>query len=116
MARKAIDEFGEEKYNHYSDKSVSRRYVGPAMNKYGEHSEESVWVNYKTYEPLDEETLTRWKNILREEHLSNKEIVDAFFHQAEDEGAEIKNKSKAYKKALDRIKNELHILPIYVYK
>jgi hypothetical protein len=38
MARNAIADFAMEKYNHTSDAAVARRYVGPAMEEFGEKS------------------------------------------------------------------------------
>lgn len=54
MSRVAIREFGNKKYRHCSSQAVAERYVGPAMEKFGEKSGVKVWVNHKTYVKLDE--------------------------------------------------------------
>lgn len=55
MSRVAIREFGNKKYKHCSSQTVAERYVGPAMEKFGEKSGVKVWVNHKTYIKLNEE-------------------------------------------------------------
>lgn len=52
VAREAISEFGYEEFGHTSVPAVVERYVGPAMNKYGEHNDRYQWVWFIDYTPL----------------------------------------------------------------
>jgi hypothetical protein len=110
MAREAIYEFGEEKYGHTNQDAVARRYVGPAMDEYGENDNQHYWVWYSTYEPLTEEELEHWRTILRQEHISEREASNAFYKQAQ--GQDISKELGYYKKAMERIKEEMHDIPI----
>lgn len=112
MARGAIADFGHEKYNHTNDIAVARRYTGPAMEKYGEKSDNYVWVSYNTYEPLSEELLKAWFKILREERIGEKEAANAFYKA--EQGMDITKEKNAYKTALKRMKQETHEVPVRV--
>lgn len=112
MARKAIGDFGEERYGHISDIAVARRYVGPAMEKLGEHSETYYWVDFDTYKKLSPELLNAWLDILRQEHIGQEEAANAFYKQ--EQGEDITKEKKAYQKALETMKKQYHIIPVKV--
>lgn len=78
-AREAIDAFGYDKYGHTNVRAVTNRYVGPVFDEYGECNNVKHWVWYHSYEPLDEETLARWREIMEEEHISEREAANAFY-------------------------------------
>lgn len=78
-AREAIDSFGYNKYGHTNTEAVTRRFVGPVFDEYGECNNVKHWVWYHSYEPLDEETLARWREIMEEEHISEREAANAFY-------------------------------------
>ena len=69
IAREALSSFGNEKYGHYSQESVVKRYVKEPFDKYGVTNNHQVWVDYKTYKPLSAEVLTDWRSILKEERI-----------------------------------------------
>ena len=112
MARGAISSFGYEKYNHTSDAAVARRYVGPAMERYGEKNDNHVWVDCRTYEPLREDNLDIWMKILDREHIGEKEAAIAFYKQ--EQGLDITKEKNAYKTALRRMKEQTGITPVKV--
>ena len=114
VAKDAIDKFGYQKYKHKSSPAVVKSYVGPAMNKYGEKSSTSYWVWSDTYEPPDTDSLDRWKEILKEEKISEKEAANAFYKQAS--GEDIDEELNYYKKALERFKLEYGRILIRVSK
>lgn len=53
-SREAISTFGYEKYGHTNVQAVSKRYVGPVFDEYGESNGIKRWVWYESYEPLDD--------------------------------------------------------------
>jgi hypothetical protein len=110
MARKAIYEFGAEKYGHTNQDAVARRYVGPAMDEYGENDNCHYWVWYDGYEPLTKEELEQWRTILQQEHISELEASNAFYKQAQ--GQDISKELSYYKKAVERVKQEMGGMPI----
>ena len=112
IAREAIDSFGRKRYGHTNSKYISAAYVKEPFSKYGQTNDKWVWVDFYTYEPMSKEQVSRWKEILKEEHLSDEEIIQNFHARMHDE--EIPPEETYYKKALDRIAEELGILPVYV--
>lgn len=103
-SREAISAFGKEKYGHDNVEGVSRRFVGPAFDRYGECNNVRRWVWYSTYEPLDQQTLERWRIIMEEEHISEREAANAFYRHAE--GEDISKEKGYFKAARDRFVTE----------
>ena len=99
-SREAIAAFGREKYGHDNVEGVSRRFVGPVFDEYGESNGIRHWVWYSTYEPLDMQTLDRWRAIMAEEHISEQEAANAFYRQ--EQGEDISKEKGYFKKARDR--------------
>lgn len=112
IAREAIDEFGYNKYGHYSSRSVAQRYIKEPFKKHAETNDHYVWVYFSTYEPLDEEVLSDWIHILSEEHISEAEAANAFYRGAE--GEDISKEISYYKKAKERFINKYNDIPIRV--
>lgn len=112
IAREAIDEFGYDKYGHYSSRSVAQRYIKEPFKKHAETNDHYVWVYFSTYEPLDEEVLSDWIHILSEEHISEAEAANAFYRGAE--GEDISKEISYYKKAKERFTNKYNDIPIRV--
>lgn len=83
MARDAIEDFGLDKYSHYSHEAVARRYTGPAMEKYGEKGENYYWVWYEDYTQPTEEILHEWFALLKAYQVTDKDIVAAFNEDVE---------------------------------
>ena len=83
MARDAIEDFGLDKYSHYSHEAVARRYTGPAMEKYGEKGENYYWVWYEDYTQPTEEILHEWFDLLKTYQVTDKDIVAAFNEDVE---------------------------------
>ena len=111
-SREAIAAFGQEKYGHNNVEGVSRRYVGPMFDTYGESNNVRRWVWYSTYEPLDTETLERWRLIMEEEHISEREAANAFYRHAE--GEDISKEKEYFKRARDRFVAEFGDFTILV--
>ena len=103
-AREAIAAFGNEKYGHTNAEAVGRRYIGPAFNEYGECNNIKRWVWYSTYEPLDDETLVRWRRIMEEEHISEAEAANAFYRQ--EQGEDISKEKGYFALARTRLREE----------
>ena len=112
VAREAMLDFGYEDFGHTSVPAVTRRYVGPAMERYGEHNNKYQWVYFLNYEPLDSEVLKQWAEILREERISEEEAANAFYRLAE--GEDISQEKQAYKKAQMRFKEIYGTIPVKV--
>lgn len=114
MARDAIDDFGNKKYHHTSYEAVSKRYVGPAMNKHGEHSIKMVWVDASTYIPLTQEQEDFLHECFQQVHLSELEMANAFkkYAQEQDISEEIDN----FNKAIEVFKARFDFRPITVYE
>jgi hypothetical protein len=110
ISREAIAEFGNIKYGHLNQDAVARRYVGPALNKYGEEDKAKYWVWYSSYLPLDDAELEHWRNILREEKISEQEASNAFYRYAQ--GQDISAELGYYRNAMDRIIAEKGDRPI----
>lgn len=104
VVREAIYSFGEEKYGHTNAEAVSRRYVGPVFNEYGECNNMKHWVWYSTYEPLDAQSLERWRLVLSEEHISEQEAANAFYRQ--EHGEDISKEKQYFQNARKRLKKE----------
>lgn len=85
MSREAMQDFSFKKYGHQSISAVVRRYVGPAMEEFGEHDENMVWVMHNTYAQLDENQLKHWHKILTEEHIDEEAMKNAFIRHSEGE-------------------------------
>ena len=112
VAREAISAFGEEKYGHTSVEAVTKRFVKPAFEKYGESDGIHKWVWYSTYEELDPNTLARWRQIMSEEHISEQEAANAFYK--EQQGEDISKEKGYFKNARTRFKEEFGSTPILV--
>ena len=112
VAREAMFDFGYEEFGHTSVHAVSRRYVGPAMDNYGEHNNKYQWVWFLDYSPLDAEALKRWASILKEENISEEEAANAFYRLAE--GEDITKEKNAYKRAQQRFKELYGTIPVKV--
>lgn len=112
IAREAIYEFGEKEYGHYDVIGVANRFVKPAFDKHAESNGRHVWVWYETYIPLDEEDVNEWRNILREEHISEDEMKNAFMKHAD--GGDISTEVGYFKKARERFKKLHGTAPILV--
>lgn len=111
-SRDAVMAFGHEKYGHTNVEAIARRFIGPAFDEYGECNHVKRWVWYSTYEPLDNDTLDRWRTILREEHISEDEAANAFYRQ--EQGEDISKEKEYFKKARQRFKDEFGQAPILV--
>lgn len=114
MSRDAISDFGQKKYNHKSVRAVSERYVGPAMDKHGEHSDKMIWVNYKTYDLLTEEEERCLHEYFREEHLTELEMANAFKKYAQKE--DISKELNSYNTAVGKFIERYGFRPISVYR
>ena len=114
MARGAIKKFGKAKYHHTSDSAVARNYVGPAMEKYGEKSEEKVWVDFYNYEELTNEQVRIWKEILKSNHLGDKELTETGLKALQKQ--DISKEQTYYISALDEAFMVLGVKPIRVSK
>lgn len=114
MARKAIDDFGRDKYSHNSSKYITQAFVSPAMNKYGEHNDENVWVDYRTYEPLTDEQMSIWMEILRQQKIGEKEAANAFYADAQ--GEDISDAKNRFQIARKIFQNQFGFLPVRVNK
>ena len=111
IAREALSSFGNEKYGHYSQESVVKRYVKEPFDKYGVTNNHQVWVDYKTYKPLSAEVLTDWRSILKEERI-DEAAAKAFYR--EQQGEDISQEKSFYKCALERFKAKYNTMPILV--
>ena len=114
IARDAIEAFGFEKYHHINANSVARRYISEPLQKYGETDNTSIWVYYSTYQPLDETTLKRWRDIMADEHLNETEASNAFFRYAD--GEDISQELSYFKTARMRFREEFDDIPVLVKK
>jgi hypothetical protein len=114
MSKDALADFGREKYNHTSERAVSNRYVGPAMDKHGQHSIKMVWVEAKTYTPLTKEQENYLHDCFCKMHLSELEMANAFkkYAQEQDISEEIDN----FNKAIHMFMQQYSFRPISVYE
>ena len=107
VARECIVAFGAKKYEHYDDKMVARRYISFSFEKYVEEVPGSRrWVWYETYEPLDKDTLQRWLEILKAEHITEEQQAEAFRDYAD--GEDISEAVGYYKRAISKFYEEFH--------
>ena len=112
VAREAISSFGKEKYGHSSQRAVTERFVKPAFDKYGETDGVHKWVWYSTYEPLGEDVVADWRNIMQEEHISEEEAANAFYKQ--EQGMDISKEKQFFANARNRFKEKYGEFPILV--
>lgn len=112
VAREAICSFGAEKYGHENIKYIANTFVKPAFDEYGESNGIKRWVWYETYEPLDQQTLERWRQITFEEHISESEAANAFYRQ--EQGEDISKEQGYFKRARQRLKEEYGQIAILV--
>lgn len=110
--REALDAFGRKDYGHENVQSISKRYIGPAFDQYGETNGIRHWVWYPSYEPLSETELERWRLIMAEEHISEQEAANAFYRQ--EQGEDISKEKGYYKKARARLKEEFGMNAVLV--
>lgn len=114
MSRDAIEDFGYEKYHHTSYKAVSKRYVGPAMDKHGEHSDTMVWVDAISYLPLTLEQEQYLHECFNKVHLSDLEMANAFKKLAQEQN--IDEELDNFNKAIEMFKLRFAFRPISVYE
>lgn len=114
IAREAIADFGNKKYGHTSQESVVKRYIKEPFDKYGENDGNKYWCYYDTYEVIPAEIVAEWREILAEEHISEKEAANAFYRQQQ--GEDVSKEKEYYKNALDRFKAKYGSIPILVNK
>lgn len=112
IARTAIDEFGYNKYGHTNSEAVSKRFIKEPFDKYGETNNTSVWVWYSNYTPLPKDVLDSWREIMREEHISEAEAANAFYRQ--EQGQDISKEKGYYKNAQQRFKDKYNDIPVLV--
>lgn len=112
IAREAITAFGYEKYSHTNERAVVNRYIKEPFDTYGETDNRQTWVLYSTYEPMEEEILNEWRNILVEEHIAEEEAANAFYKYSQ--GEDISQEISYYKKALSRFKDRYDDTPVLV--
>lgn len=112
-ARLAIDEFGLDKYGHYNDETVSRRYTGPAMEKLCTKSSKGAWVDYETYEPLPEDVVKIWREILKKNYIDEERAANAWYRERN--GEDTTAEKNAYRAAMAEFEKETgHAAPICV--
>lgn len=114
IAREAIADFGSEKYGHYSQESVVRRYVKEPFDKYGESDGNKYWCYYDSYEVIPADVIADWRMILAEEHISEQEAANAFYR--EQQGEDVSKEKNYYKNALNRFKEKYGSIPVLVSK
>lgn len=116
MAQEAIADFGCEKYGHFNDRSVAARYVGPAMEEFGDKRGDKVWINYHTYEILSDEIKQEWLKLLKQYKVDEKTIYETFVKtsQKNADASIFKEKSQHYREAMQIFDAQHHILPIRV--
>lgn len=114
VAKDAIDDFGYEKYGHTSVPAVVRRYVGPVMEEAGEHSDYMVWVDYNTYEIIDDSCKDDLMRFFAEERLTERDMANAFIK--EQQGEDITEEKSGYKRAINKFKEVYGFIPIRVYE
>lgn len=114
MARNAIFDFGKDKYNHMSAEGVARRYVGPAMEKFGEHSTHKVWVNPESYVLLTKEQEDYRHDCFVKNHLNDKRLQEIGCESLE--GIEPSQEDKDYySAAMNLFIEQYGFRPILVY-
>lgn len=112
VAREAIMAFGEEKYGHTSQEAVTKRFVKPAFDKYGESDGINKWVWYSTYELLPDDVVADWRSIMAEEHITEAMAASAFYRQ--ELGEDISQEQNYFARARRRFKEKYGGCPIPV--
>lgn len=112
IARDAIDNFGRFRYNHNNIKAVVERYVKKPFDQYGETNNNKVWVWFSTYEPLNDQSLSEWRQILEKRKIAETEAANAFYK--EQQGEDITKEKNAYKQALEDAKELFCDTPVLV--
>lgn len=115
VARLAIKNFGTKEFNHHSTEAVARRYVGPAMDKYGEHTERYYWVNYDNYKLMTDEQIAYLRQCFTENDLDEEQMetiaVDALNNKMPSQ-----QKQLDYRDAIDQFRSEYGFIPVKVPK
>lgn len=104
VAREAIASFGFEKYQHTSHEAVAKRFIKPAFDKYGECDNHYQWVWYNSYIPMTEEEVEAFRQILRNEQVSEQEVLNAFYCSESDDA--ILEKKQCFRKAIQKAKEQ----------
>lgn len=112
IAREAIAAFGYEKFAHTSTRAVAARYIKEPMRTYGESDNRKVWVWYSSYDPLDEEVVSDWRNILNKHKIGEKEAAKAFYRQ--EQGEDITEEKNYYQNALKEFKRKYGDIAVLV--
>ena len=115
VARKAVYNFGEAKYNHTNAKGVASNYIKPAFDKFAENNGEKVWCWSTDCIPLTEAELEGWKEILRKVHLTEEEIKKVGIKALQKES--IEKELTAFEIALDEARQILSKdrgVPVYM--
>ena len=110
IAKDAISAFGAAEYKHESPRSVANAYIKPAVDAHGECNNKYRWCFYSSYTPMDKETEEKWRAIMAEEKISEREAANAFYRHAE--GEDISQEIHFYKKAQERFKKEFNDTPV----
>ena len=111
-ARLAIMDFAGDEYGHTSFQNVSKVYIGPLMDTYCEKIGGKVWVDYKTYQPLDTDNLKLWKEILKKNKIDEDEMIKAFVKSCN--GDDITKEQNYYKKSMKNFQEKTGRIPIPV--
>lgn len=83
------------------------------MEKLCTEKDKKYWVDYETYEPLSEELLKLWKEILKKNYIDEKIAAKAWYK--EQQGEDTTKEKNAYKAAMEEFKNKTgHAAPICV--
>lgn len=119
MSDMAIKEIGRRKWNHNSVQAVARRYVGPAMEKYGQKSDHTLWAEKSnishSYRALDQEELDALHKCFETVKLPPEEWAARYKEVMEDE-AEYKRQSTLFKQALELFSRFYGFKPVLAYK
>lgn len=114
VARDAIEDFSRTAYGHFSPRSVVSQYVGPLMDKYGEKSDDHVWVRYDTYEPLPKEALDDLKYMFKSHQLDMQHMACAWIKERQ--GQDTTKEKNDFKIVLNIFKDKYHYFPVLVPK
>ena len=115
VAREGMTAFGTEKYGHNNVRAVVRQYIAPAFDKYLKEvpdSQHLVWS--ETYEPLNDNELQRWTDILKEEDITEQQQAEAFREYCA--GNDISEACAAYKNATNKFYGRAVKVSQYVLK
>ena len=112
IARDAIESFGESKYHHTNARAVASRYIAKPFEEYGETNDVYTWVYFSTYEPLEEEILQEWRQILSASKIGEQEASNAFY--AMEDGLDISKEKEYYKLAKNQFKARYQDIPVLV--